>query len=175
MEWSTVERAIKTEIDTRTEWKRVGKLGCCMSDINRNIPTTRGWARGDPYQTNKNPPKEYSQSKLVSLHRVWYFTLALFCFLCRPSILSSSRLSGTCRVLRHVILRHPPLRTALPETDDARTLWCHRVLPLSPSATSGITDRGPGQEGGQQETHPENVASGQHCWCADNVELWGPV
>ena len=27
MEWTTVERAIKTETDTRTELKGVGKLG----------------------------------------------------------------------------------------------------------------------------------------------------
>ena len=27
MKWNTVERAIKTETDTRTEWKGVGKLG----------------------------------------------------------------------------------------------------------------------------------------------------
>ena len=31
MEWNTAERAIKTEIDTRTEWKGVGKLGWFMS------------------------------------------------------------------------------------------------------------------------------------------------
>ena len=31
MEWNTVERAIKTETDTRTEQKRVGKLGWFIS------------------------------------------------------------------------------------------------------------------------------------------------
>ena len=31
MEWNTVERAIETEIDTRTEYKGVGKLGWFMS------------------------------------------------------------------------------------------------------------------------------------------------
>ena len=39
MEWNTVERAVKTEIDTRTEYSGVGKLGWFMSDINRNPPT----------------------------------------------------------------------------------------------------------------------------------------
>ena len=35
-----VERAIQTEIDTRTEKKGVGKLGWFMAkNINRNIPT----------------------------------------------------------------------------------------------------------------------------------------
>ena len=40
MECNTVERAIKTEIDARTELKkkkRVGKLGWFMSDINHNM------------------------------------------------------------------------------------------------------------------------------------------
>ena len=40
MERNTVERAIKTEIDTRTEENGVGKLGWFMLVINRNIPTT---------------------------------------------------------------------------------------------------------------------------------------
>ena len=45
MEGNTVQRAVKTETDTRTEQKGVGKLGGFMSktyvkDINRNIPTT---------------------------------------------------------------------------------------------------------------------------------------
>ena len=31
MEWNTVERALKTEIDTKTENKEVGKLGWFMS------------------------------------------------------------------------------------------------------------------------------------------------
>ena len=31
MEWNIVERAIQTEIDTRTEYKGVGKLGWFMS------------------------------------------------------------------------------------------------------------------------------------------------
>ena len=31
MEWNSVERAIKTETDTRTEQKGVGKLGWFMS------------------------------------------------------------------------------------------------------------------------------------------------
>ena len=34
MEWNTLERAIKTEVDTGTEEKGVGKLGWFMSDIN---------------------------------------------------------------------------------------------------------------------------------------------
>ena len=38
--YETVERALKTEIDTRRESKGVGRLGWFMSDINRNIPTT---------------------------------------------------------------------------------------------------------------------------------------
>ena len=41
MEINTVERAMKTEIDTRTEYKGVGKLGWFISVINRNIPITR--------------------------------------------------------------------------------------------------------------------------------------
>ena len=40
MEQNTVERAIKTEIDRRTELKGMGKLGWFMSDINRTIPAT---------------------------------------------------------------------------------------------------------------------------------------
>ena len=52
MEWNTVERAIKTEIDTRTKYKGVGKLGWLMSDINCNIPTTRRWAHGETMQSN---------------------------------------------------------------------------------------------------------------------------
>ena len=40
MEWNTVEMAIKTEIDTSTESKGVGKLGGFTSGINRNISTT---------------------------------------------------------------------------------------------------------------------------------------
>ena len=31
---------METEIDTKTEYKGVGKRGWFMSDINRNIPTT---------------------------------------------------------------------------------------------------------------------------------------
>ena len=45
MKWNTVERAIKTEIDTRTEENGVGKLGWFMLVINRNIPTT--WRSGN--------------------------------------------------------------------------------------------------------------------------------
>ena len=33
MESNTVERAIKTETDTRTKYKRMGKLGWFMSKI----------------------------------------------------------------------------------------------------------------------------------------------
>ena len=40
MEWKTAERAIKTEIDARTEYEGKGKFSWLMSDINRNIPTT---------------------------------------------------------------------------------------------------------------------------------------
>ena len=40
MEWKTAERAIKTEIDARTEQKGGGKLDWFMSDIHRNISTT---------------------------------------------------------------------------------------------------------------------------------------
>ena len=40
MERNTVERAIKTETNTRTEKKEwASSVG--LSDINRNIPTTR--------------------------------------------------------------------------------------------------------------------------------------
>ena len=39
MAGNTVERAIRTEIDTRTEQKGVGKLGCFVFDVNHNIPT----------------------------------------------------------------------------------------------------------------------------------------
>ena len=37
---NTIERAIKTEIDARIEYRGVGKLGWFMSDINCNISTT---------------------------------------------------------------------------------------------------------------------------------------
>ena len=40
IELNTVERAIKTEIDTRRESNGMGKLGWFVTDINRNIPTT---------------------------------------------------------------------------------------------------------------------------------------
>ena len=40
MELNTVERAIKTEIDTRAELKGVGKLSLCQKGINHNISTT---------------------------------------------------------------------------------------------------------------------------------------
>ena len=42
MEWNTVERAIKTETDIRTEQKGVGKLSWFMTDINSKMP------KGDP-------------------------------------------------------------------------------------------------------------------------------
>ena len=64
MEWNTVERAIKTEIDSRTEWKGMGKLGWFMSDINRNIPTTWIWARGDTcteWISHNQFPREFTQ------------------------------------------------------------------------------------------------------------------
>ena len=35
MEWNTVEKAVKTETDRRTEWKGVGKLGWFMSKTQR--------------------------------------------------------------------------------------------------------------------------------------------
>ena len=38
VERNTVERAIKTEMHTKTEKKGVGKLDQFMSDINRSIP-----------------------------------------------------------------------------------------------------------------------------------------
>ena len=40
--WNEIQLkwAIKTEIDTGTGEKGVGKLGWFVSDINRNIPTT---------------------------------------------------------------------------------------------------------------------------------------
>ena len=45
---NTVERAIKTETDTRTKWKRRGQARLVhVKDINRSIPTTRRWACGD--------------------------------------------------------------------------------------------------------------------------------
>ena len=48
MAWNTVERAIKTEIDTKTEWKGVGKTWLVyIKDINRNIPATWSWVCGD--------------------------------------------------------------------------------------------------------------------------------
>ena len=45
MEWTTVERAIKTEIRHKNSIKRVGKLGY-VKNINHNIPTTWRWAWG---------------------------------------------------------------------------------------------------------------------------------
>ena len=48
MEWNTLERAIKTETDTI---KRSGHAWLVyvkdIKDINRNIPSTWRWARGD--------------------------------------------------------------------------------------------------------------------------------
>ena len=47
MERNTVERTIRTEIDTRKS-KRSGQARVVyVKDINRNIPTTWRWARGD--------------------------------------------------------------------------------------------------------------------------------
>ena len=66
MEWNLSERALKTEIDTRTEQKiGVGKLGWFMSDINRNIPTTWRWAREDDWR--KSLPGVQSQPKEKSI------------------------------------------------------------------------------------------------------------
>ena len=44
MELNTVERPIKTEIDTRTEFKKkgVGKLGWFMFDMNATSPPGEG-------------------------------------------------------------------------------------------------------------------------------------
>ena len=42
MQWNTVDRAIETEKDTRTERKGVGKLGWLMSDINVTSPPRVG-------------------------------------------------------------------------------------------------------------------------------------
>ena len=48
MEWNATERAIKTEIDTRTEWKRSGQARLVyVFDINHKIPTVWRWARED--------------------------------------------------------------------------------------------------------------------------------
>ena len=47
MEWNTVERAIQTKIDTRTEKKRSGQARLVyVKNINGNIPTTWRWAIG---------------------------------------------------------------------------------------------------------------------------------
>ena len=54
MEWNKVERAIKTETDTRTMWKGLGKLAWLMSDINRNIPNTWRWASRNSCQYRHN-------------------------------------------------------------------------------------------------------------------------
>ena len=46
--WNEIQlKRITKTVDTRTEWKEVGKLGWFMSDINRNIPTTWRWTRGN--------------------------------------------------------------------------------------------------------------------------------
>ena len=42
MEWNPVERAIRAEIDTRTEGEGVGKLDWFTSNMNRNIPSREG-------------------------------------------------------------------------------------------------------------------------------------
>ena len=46
MEWNTVERAMNTETDTRTERSGQARL-VCVFEINHNIPTTWRWVRGD--------------------------------------------------------------------------------------------------------------------------------
>ena len=46
MEWNTVERAIKTERDTRTEQKKSGQARLVyVRNVNRNIPTRWTWTR----------------------------------------------------------------------------------------------------------------------------------
>ena len=48
MEWNTVERAINKEILYKNRIKRCGQARLVyVTDINRNIPTTWRWARGD--------------------------------------------------------------------------------------------------------------------------------
>ena len=50
MEWNTLEKAQKTETDTRTDFflKRGGQARLIyFKDIDHNIPTTWRWARGD--------------------------------------------------------------------------------------------------------------------------------
>ena len=48
MEWNTVERSTKTEIDARkNEKNKKGKLGLFMSDLIHNIPTTWKWVHKD--------------------------------------------------------------------------------------------------------------------------------
>ena len=48
MDWNTIERAIKTERSTRTEVRRSGQARLVyIRDINRSIPATWRWARGD--------------------------------------------------------------------------------------------------------------------------------
>ena len=50
MEWNTVEGAMKTKTDTRTEWKRVGKLGWFMS---KTWTATSPPREGEPVGTTK--------------------------------------------------------------------------------------------------------------------------
>ena len=49
MEWNTVERAIKTETDTRIEYKGVGKLGWFVSKTSTSTSPPR---EGEPAGTS---------------------------------------------------------------------------------------------------------------------------
>ena len=72
MEMNTVERATKTEMDTRTEFKKkewASSVGLCR-DINRNIP----------YQVKVSP-----RGRITRQHQVCWYWCCLVVLLATPS------------------------------------------------------------------------------------------
>ena len=68
MEWNIVERAIKTDRH-KNRIKRSGQAWLVyVCDINRNIPTTRRWARGDLWDSRHRP---LNRKRLQSVSRTF--------------------------------------------------------------------------------------------------------
>ena len=99
MEWNTVERAIKTETDTRTEQKRRGQARLVyIWDINGNVPTTR-WAHRDIGDTDHTHNRLDRKQLIIQSLRViqiishWEKRKAFFVWFCLLWILA------TCLIL----------------------------------------------------------------------------
>ena len=106
MEWNTVERAIKTEIDTRKN--RIKKSGQAQlvytKNINRNIPTTWRWALWDYMKhitswrkswnhvsktLNRIQPRANTTRSVINTHEYLHFVcLQLIKNYCLPQLVS---------------------------------------------------------------------------------------